>query len=492
MMGDDVAAVTMDPRTVEDDDPDTVGAHKTSDIAGEDNLQQPLPLVLQDLRRFLMMHREGDATTTTTTTATTTDNDGTTDERKNYGGGGGGGPSSSSSSSLFDMSVMATPVAAMKALLGVVQRSEASTMMGLQDELKQAREIMMHYFVHNDASSSTSTSTTNDQQQRQQQQQQQQQTAATTTTAMPTPGQQRSVIALASGCDLFLKYTTRTFLEFPDFATSRAEVLVRGERFAGISMAARDRISTIAADFIQEGHTVLTHGWSRVVAAILIKAAQTKHFDIVILEGRPDCAGVHAAMAYASHPSNIPTTIVLDSAMGYVMEKVDIVLVGAEAIVENGGCVNKMGTYALATCAKAHSKPFYVASESYKFARLYPLNQQDVSAMLGGGRNNNSSSNYNNNTTTLPIQFVDTVNSGSNRTPKNSTTTIGGSSTTTTTTTATTTTTVTVPIIDLPDNIQVENSPCDYTPATFITLLFTDLGVLTPSAVSDELIRLYQ
>ena len=31
----------------------------------------------------------------------------------------------------------------------------------------------------------------------------------------------------------------------------------------------------------------------------------------------------------------------------------------------------------------------------------------------------------------------------------------------------------------------------DYTPPQYITLLFTDLGVLTPSAVSDELIKLY-
>jgi translation initiation factor eIF-2B subunit alpha len=30
------------------------------------------------------------------------------------------------------------------------------------------------------------------------------------------------------------------------------------------------------------------------------------------------------------------------------------------------------------------------------------------------------------------------------------------------------------------------------TPSNFVTLLFSDLGVLTPSAVSDELIRLYQ
>jgi translation initiation factor eIF-2B subunit alpha len=38
----------------------------------------------------------------------------------------------------------------------------------------------------------------------------------------------------------------------------------------------------------------------------------------------------------------------------------------------------------------------------------------------------------------------------------------------------------------------MEVPPVDFTPSQFITLLFTDLGVLTPSAVSDELIRLYQ
>ena len=53
-----------------------------------------------------------------------------------------------------------------------------------------------------------------------------------------------------------------------------------------------------------------------------------------------------------------------------------MVLVGAEAVVENGGVVNKLGTYQIALCAKACDKPFYVAAESYKFARLYPLTQK--------------------------------------------------------------------------------------------------------------------
>ena len=340
-------------------------------------------------------------------------------------------------SSLFDMSVMATPVAAIKALLGVVERSNANTMMELQDELKQAREIVMQDFLKRQEEPRQHSST-------------------------GRSGGARNMIALASGCDLFLKYATRTFLEHGDFAASRNQVLERGQRFAGISLAARDRIARIAADFIQEGQTVLTHGWSRVVASILLKAAETKNFDIILLEGRPDAAGAKAARAYASHESKIPTTVVLDAAMGHVMETVDVVLVGAEAVVENGGFVNKMGTYALATCAKAHGKPFYVAAESYKFARLYPLNQQDLPVM---GNN-------------CPIEFVDTtIQTGTAmRAQKEQKSSHPSQSF--------------HPVI-LPENVRVEDSPCDFTPAKFITLLFTDLGVLTPSAVSDELIRLY-
>jgi translation initiation factor 2B subunit (eIF-2B alpha/beta/delta family) len=46
--------------------------------------------------------------------------------------------------------------------------------------------------------------------------------------------------------------------------------------------------------------------------------------------------------------------------------------------------------------------------------------------------------------------------------------------------------------VELSTRVEINNPACDFTPAKFITLLFTDLGVLTTSAVSDELIRLYQ
>lgn len=40
--------------------------------------------------------------------------------------------------------------------------------------------------------------------------------------------------------------------------------------------------------------------------------------------------------------------------------------------------LSQIGTYQMALCSKAHNKPFYVVAESFKFVRLYPLNQQDV------------------------------------------------------------------------------------------------------------------
>jgi translation initiation factor 2B subunit (eIF-2B alpha/beta/delta family) len=45
---------------------------------------------------------------------------------------------------------------------------------------------------------------------------------------------------------------------------------------------------------------------------------------------------------------------------------------------------------------------------------------------------------------------------------------------------------------DFGTGVNYTDLTIDFTPAEYITLLFTDLGVLTPAAVSDELIRMYQ
>lgn len=59
----------------------------------------------------------------------------------------------------------------------------------------------------------------------------------------------------------------------------------------------------------------------------------------------------------------IPCTVVLDSAVSYVMDKVDFVLVGSEAVVESGGLINAVGSNQIATIAKAANIPFYALAE---------------------------------------------------------------------------------------------------------------------------------
>lgn len=61
--------------------------------------------------------------------------------------------------------------------------------------------------------------------------------------------------------------------------------------------------------------------------------------------------------------AGIPCTVVLDSAVAYVMDSVDFVLVGSEAVVESGGLINAVGSHQMAIIAKAANKPFYALAE---------------------------------------------------------------------------------------------------------------------------------
>lgn len=74
----------------------------------------------------------------------------------------------------------------------------------------------------------------------------------------------------------------------------------------------------------------------------------------------------------------VSCTLILDSAVGYILEQVDMIMIGAEGVTESGGVINKIGTYTLAMCAKEFKKPLYVLAESFKFSRIYPLNQTDL------------------------------------------------------------------------------------------------------------------
>ncbi|NWY98851.1 EI2BA factor, partial [Loxia curvirostra] len=288
---------------------------------------------------------------------------------------------------------VASAVAAIRALLGFLKQDRGETIQGLRNSLRDAIDTLSRV---------------------------------------------DSSVAVSSGGELFLRFISLTSLEYSDYSKCKEIMIERGEIFLTKVSLSRNKIAKLCHPFIRDGARILTHAYSRVVLRVLEAAVESKkRFSVYVTESQPDEAGQvffnRQKMAKALRKLNIPVTVILDAAVGYIMEKVDLVLVGAEGVVESGGIINKIGTNQIAVCAKAQNKPFYVVAESFKFVRLFPLNQQDV-----------------------PDRFkykADTLKTG--------------------------------------QNLTEEHPWIDYTSPSLITLLFTDLGVLTPSAVSDELIKLY-
>lgn len=105
---------------------------------------------------------------------------------------------------------------------------------------------------------------------------------------------------------------------------------------------------------------------------ILVAASKGKRFKVIVTETRPFCEGY---LTYEKlKANNIPCELITDNNIGYSLERVDYVLVSAEVVTENGGIINRLGTYTSAICAKSLGKPFYVAAENFKFSRIFPVN----------------------------------------------------------------------------------------------------------------------
>lgn len=97
----------------------------------------------------------------------------------------------------------------------------------------------------------------------------------------------------------------------------------------------------------------------------------------IFAEGRPDRTGLLLSNELVK--LDIPVKLLIDSAVAYSMDEVDMVLVGADGVVESGGVINMMGTYQIALVAHSMNKPVYVAAESYK---VLPKNMLVISVIL--------------------------------------------------------------------------------------------------------------
>lgn len=82
-----------------------------------------------------------------------------------------------------------------------------------------------------------------------------------------------------------------------------------------------------------------------------------KGVEVYVWETRPLLQGARRT-AFELQEARIPFTLITDSAAATVIERCDLVLVGADRVAGNGDTANKVGTKMLAVRAKESKKPF--------------------------------------------------------------------------------------------------------------------------------------
>ncbi|GLB34982.1 putative eIF-2B alpha beta delta subunits family protein [Lyophyllum shimeji] len=261
-------------------------------------------------------------------------------------------------------------------------------------------------------------------------------------------------ISLNAGCELFIAFVTLFPHDSVSFADLKTKLIRQGQQYAKEALSYRRKIAELAVGFIKDGSVILTHSYSRVVMQTLLLAHERKRISVFVTEARPRGLGIKTAEALTA--AGIPSTVILDSAVAYVMEKVDFVLVGSEAVVESGGLINAVGSNQMAIIAKAANKPFYALAESYKFHRLFPLSQYDLP-------------NHNSRIFSFP-RLKSSVSPRAKRTPDELSV---------------------APTTITQEEISQNNPDVDYTRPDLISLVFSDVGSLTPEGVSQYLVGMF-
>jgi len=120
-----------------------------------------------------------------------------------------------------------------------------------------------------------------------------------------------------------------------------------------------------------------TVGYGTALGVLRSVATQGKTLKIFAAEARPVLQGARLT-SYELSNDGFDVTLVPDTAIGISMQRgmIDRVIVGADRITRDGHVFNKVGTYQIATLAKKHQIPFYVAAPLSTFD--FKTNWKDV------------------------------------------------------------------------------------------------------------------
>jgi len=180
----------------------------------------------------------------------------------------------------------------------------------------------------------------------------------------------------------------------------RESIIETAKKMAEDDIKINMRMGKIGSKLFDENDTIMTHCNAGALATVaygtalgVIRAANEngKNIKVIATETRPVQQGSRLTAFELKH-DGIDVSLIPDTAVGYSMAKglVNKVIVGADRILRTGHVFNKIGTYQIATMAKQHGIPFYVASPLSTFdLKSNPedvvIEQRDASELTGIG-----------------------------------------------------------------------------------------------------------
>lgn len=138
----------------------------------------------------------------------------------------------------------------------------------------------------------------------------------------------------------------------------------------------QEKINKNVFKIIKSNSRIFTHCHStNVVNALIYSKKQGKNFQVYNTETRPLYQGRLTAKELSK--AKIKVTNFVDAAADIALKEADIVLLGADALLDNS-VINKVGSGLISELAKDHKIPVYIVADSWKYShKKVKLEQRD-------------------------------------------------------------------------------------------------------------------
>lgn len=134
--------------------------------------------------------------------------------------------------------------------------------------------------------------------------------------------------------------------------------------------------SEFAIEHIHASEVILTFGRSSTVSAFFEEASKFRTFQVFVSESAPSYEGQTMAKDLAQ--KSVDTTVITDGDVFAMMARANKVIVGAHAVLANGGIITYSGAFNLAIAARYHRVPFVVVAGLYKLCPMYAFDQDTI------------------------------------------------------------------------------------------------------------------